>query len=381
MAFGRQGTHVTRSAERYFLDVVSGRRSGVDAAALRALLLAAEGPFRLAVGLRNHLYDHGYRTAVSLPRPTIGIGNLTTGGTGKTPMVCFLATALAAAGRHPAVLMRGYKSDDEPRLIERLISPAPVIPDADRARGAKAALEQHAGIDVFLLDDAMQHRRVRRDLEIVLISAVCPWGYGHVLPRGLLRESRSGLKRADVVVITHAAEAGDSALSEIESVVRRHNANAAVLRSRHVITSFLAGGAAVALADLPYFVACGIGQPESFAAQLARLGKNCVGTRFYPDHHAFSDEEITTLIQRAADAGAAAIVVTEKDWVKLAALQSVRDSAVAFWRARLEIRFEAGGAERLLKLVNQRLANSPSMAESSAAAPPARPEGSSTPPR
>jgi tetraacyldisaccharide 4'-kinase len=302
--------------------------------------------------------------SAALPRATVSVGNLTTGGSGKTPLVCWMAAQTIAAGRTPAVLMRGYKSrhgkSDEQALIAQALPAMTVMADPDRRRGAAAALDADSRIDLFLLDDAMQHRSVRRNVEIVLVDAAQPWGWDHLLPRGLLREPVAGLKRAHAVVITRSGNASAAQLADIETTVQRHNVHAIVLSADHVMTSLLSHDNADApmsmLADLPYIAACGIAQPESFVAGLRRHGKTCVGHKFFPDHHPFTEQDISALRLLAREKGASAIIVTEKDWVKLAQLPAARDAGIPFLRAQLSIEFSHGDGRRLLDLVLQRTA-------------------------
>jgi tetraacyldisaccharide 4'-kinase len=352
------------SSEEFFLEMISGRRRGALAAAMRAALSAAEIPYRGLMRLRNGLYDRRMLPSHRLPRPAVSIGNLTTGGTGKTPLVCWLAAAAQAMGRKPAVLMRGYKSNqgssDEQREIEQFVPGTVVIANPDRVRAAAMALEKSPEIDLFILDDAMQHRRAARDVEIVLISAVCPWGLGHVLPRGLLRESPAGLRRADAIVLTHAGEVGKQRLDEIQTTVRRYNSRSPLFLADHALVGLLSADEVeepmTALADKPYLVACGIGDPESFAASLARHGGVCVGRRFFPDHHHFTDADVIGLRRAAAQASAAAIIVTEKDWMKIRHLPAAQEAAGILRRAKLSIRFDASGQAKLLELIWQRTA-------------------------
>jgi tetraacyldisaccharide 4'-kinase len=348
---------VSDSSERFFLDVVSGRRRGAGSTALRLALAVASPPYAAATRLRNLLYDRGVLPSRSLPRPAVSVGNITVGGTGKTPLVCWLASALRAAGRKPAVLLRGYKTADEEILIAQASPDTPVVADPDRRHGAQAALAKQADVDLFILDDAMQHRRVRRNFEIVLINAAQPWGYGSVLPRGLLREPIGGLCRADAVVFTHASEASLDQLVDVEATLRKHNRDAPIFLADHELTGIMAPKEELpmsALSDRPYFVAAGIGQPDSFLAALQAHGKKCVGHRVFADHHRFSNEDVASLRRQAA--GAAAIVVTEKDWTKLRNLSVIQDDGIPFWRAQLRIHFRNDGDKRLLDLVCRRTA-------------------------
>jgi tetraacyldisaccharide 4'-kinase len=363
---------VSKSAERSILDVMSGRRSGPAAALARTGLSIVEPFYAGAMVLRNLAFDAGLHKAHRLPRPVISVGNITTGGTGKTPVVAWIADQLRAAGRHPAILLRGYKSisgkgapiSDEQQLLTAALNPpggataaVPVVADPDRVRGSAIALGRHPEIDVFLLDDGFQHRRVARDLDVVLISATNPFGYGHVLPRGLRREPMRGLRRAGVFLVTHANEAAAEQLRQITQTLAHHNAAAPVFRADHTLTGFREFNPAAPdrpikrsmsdLGSVRYFAACGIGQPESFLAALkSRHGAACIGHRFFPDHHAFTDADLLALHTAARGAGADVLIVTEKDWVKLAGLPSLRETC-RIWRAQLGIHFWESDAEQL----------------------------------
>src|SRR4051794_36561894 len=183
--------------ERSFHRIVSGEATGVGPASIRALLSLAEPFYAAAAGARNRAFDRDPRKLRRLPRPVISIGNLTAGGTGKTPVVRWLASRLRDDGLRVAVLSRGYKATpgslgDEQRMLESLLNgpgkvPVVIRADPDRYSTGVAALREHPEIDVFLLDDGFQHRRLGRDLDLVLVNMTEPFGYGHVLPRGLLR--------------------------------------------------------------------------------------------------------------------------------------------------------------------------------------------------
>jgi tetraacyldisaccharide 4'-kinase len=341
--------------ESAFLDICSGRRRGAGAAFLRGALRVAEIPYSAGMGLRNSLYDLAILKATPLPHPTISVGNITTGGTGKTPIVSWLTASLSAVGRHPAILLRGYKGTDEQTVLATANPHCVVVANPDRVAGAKLAQNQDSQIDLFILDDAMQHRRVKRNLEIVVINAREPWGYGHVLPRGLLREPLSGLKRAGAFVITHFSEIAPASLKKIETTIRKHSA-APIFNSDHLLTGLdSANGSArvpmSALANKKYFVACGIGSPESFISLLSNFGGQLAGKRFFVDHHPFSDSDAVALKRDAEACGAEWVIVTQKDWAKL----RVFDAAQSFVTAALEIRFAGGHAQKLLELVLQRI--------------------------
>jgi tetraacyldisaccharide 4'-kinase len=355
-------TLLNPSTEQEFLDLVSDNNRSATAAALRSLLWGAQQPYSVAVGARNIFYDRRWLPVHRLPRPTISVGNLTTGGTGKTPFVCWLVAALQAASRRPAVLMRGYKSNqqfsDEQALISRLCPGTTVIADPDRVRGSIAALGKDPALDLFILDDGMQHRRVWRDLDIVLISAVSPWGYGHLLPRGLLREPPSSLRRSGAVIITHCSEVDAATLAAIESTVRRYNASCPIFHADHTITSLVSSGVNAqlplsVLSEKKYFAACGIGQPQSFLANLASHGSECAGHHFFPDHYHFTENDVAQIRRQAAQVSAEMIVVTEKDWTKLCSLPAISAAGIPIYAARLQFRLKSDEEQPLLDLVQR----------------------------
>ena len=329
--------------------------TGEDRSALARLTrlgtAAAEPAYAAAMRVRNGLYDRGLKRAHDLGRPTVSVGNVTTGGTGKTPVVAWLARRLFDAGRRPSVLLRGY-GDDETRVLRQALGDAvPVQPDPSRVAAAAAVLRDHPSVDLFVLDDAFQHRRARRDLDVVLVSATDPFGLGHVLPRGLLREPLSGLGRAGAVVITRADAVPAERLVDIERTIRRHNATAPVYRADHVHAGLWrpADGTELALstlADGPFFAVAGIGDPADLDRQLRRFGPAYAGHRWFADHHAYAPADVAAI---AAAAGGAAVVTTEKDWVKLAAVPAA--TALPMLVLRLAVRFHGDDEQRLLAQV------------------------------
>ncbi|MHC4480063.1 MAG: tetraacyldisaccharide 4'-kinase, partial [Planctomycetota bacterium] len=194
---------------RFHRAVISRDRRGPFLLLARALLRGAAGGYGLGVALRNGLYRIGWRRPRRVGVPVISVGNITAGGTGKTPFVAWLARLLVIRKRWPAILSRGYGRDrrlgvdDENALLARLTPQVPIVVNSDRLEGAESAVSQHAA-DVLILDDGFQHRRIARDLDVVLIDALWPFGAGHLLPRGLLREPLGGLRRAGFFLITRA---------------------------------------------------------------------------------------------------------------------------------------------------------------------------------
>jgi tetraacyldisaccharide 4'-kinase len=271
----------------------------------------------------------------------VSIGNITTGGTGKTPVTRWLAEKLIAAGLRPAVLLRGYKGGDEQKLLQSQLPSIPVHANPSRIDGAQEVLKTEK-IDLFILDDGFQHRKIHRDFDLVLIDASNPFGFGHVLPRGLLREPMDGLSRAHAFLITHA-ELG--CLPEIEQTLRRFNPDAPIYRSRHVATGLQD------LSGQKVLVFCGIGNPSSFLKQIESTGATIVNSRAFNDHHQYSAEDLTNLRNRARMAGAEALVTTEKDWVKLADIVDQVGDLPPIVRAQLTIQFENDDEQKLFERI------------------------------
>jgi tetraacyldisaccharide 4'-kinase len=348
------------STEQYILRVMSGRKRGLGATALRAILSLGEPVYSAFVNRRNHRFDAG-KNVRKLPRPVVSVGNLTAGGTGKTPVVRWLTERLRAARRHPAILLRGYKSvqgvSDERRMLEASLNvpgqtPIVVHVNPDRFLGGSEVLREHPEVDVFVLDDGFQHRRLARDFDLVLINAAEPFGFGHLHPRGLLREPLTGLKRAHAAIITRVDEAPPAAIAEIERRIREHNSAVPIFHSchAHVRLKSPEGLLAIeALADRKVFAFCGIGDPESFFRQVKRRAGTLVGSRAFADHHAYRDLDLVDLSRAAETAGAEILVTTEKDWTKLNALTT--GIALPLFRVEMAIQFREGDEEGLLKLL------------------------------
>jgi tetraacyldisaccharide 4'-kinase len=344
--------------------VMSGEARGATATLLRAATSAAEPFYSLAASARNRLFDTGVLRTVRLPRPVISVGNITTGGTGKTPLVRWLAARLRDHGKRLAILSRGYQAapgtlGDEQLMLDRLLNGpgatnrVSIAANPDRVAAATALLRDRPEIDLFILDDGFQHRRVRRDLDLVVISATSPFGYGRVLPRGMLREPLRGLSRAGAFVVTHADAVEPAALERIELEVRRHNPDAPLYRAAHVQSALRRHDGEVmpldALRGRTWFAFCGIGDPLRFSNQLQSAGGRRAGFRAFPDHYDYTADDVATLKRDAVAAGADVLVTTEKDWAKLGRLPAAgeTDEAVPIWRVDVELQFMAHDAARL----------------------------------
>lgn len=324
------------------LATIQAGGGGPLCAVARAALAALAVPYGVVARRRLAAYDPGRRTPTRLPVRVVCVGNLTAGGTGKTPFVAWLARRALAAGRRPAVLSRGYGPrpagaalSDEGLVLRDLLGDGVVLhEDPDRVRGGRALLAVHPEVDLVLLDDGFQHRRLARDVDVVLLDATNPFGHGHGLPRGLLREPVEGLARAHVVVLTRTERATPEALDALDARVAALAPAARRARARTVPRALVraADGADLplrALAGTPVFAWAGIGNPRAFEALLEDLGARVVGRRFERDHRAIGPGDAEAVVREARACGAALVVVTRKDLVKLRAASAAGASAPA----------------------------------------------------
>jgi tetraacyldisaccharide 4'-kinase len=349
--------------EHYVRRVMSGQQTGLRASALRVAMAAAALPYGLASSMRNRIFDAGFRKMGRLPRPVISVGNITSGGTGKTPVIRWLAEQLRSAGQTVAILSRGYRAQpgflgDEQRMLSELLNrpgqhAVHIGADPNRFRGGNDLLREHPDINVVLLDDGFQHRQLARDFDLVLVNAAEPFGFGHVLPRGMLREPLRGLNRANAFLLTRCDHVSEAQLKLIRQRLRRHNPAAPIFQSVHTNV----GPAATGLAGRRWFLFCGIGDPESFVRQLTTVaGSAPAGQRLFPDHHAYTSDDIRALRSEAVSVGADVLVTTQKDWVKLAALPETREAGPAIWPVDVEIHFPGDDEAQLLAAINVAIA-------------------------
>lgn len=302
------------------------------------------------INVRNGLYEKDIFKSLSLGAPAISVGNITVGGTGKTPLVAFIAEILAENGEKPCILTRGYKrqnpkervlvsdyekvladvktAGDEPfELARKLLGKAVVIADANRAAAAKWALENFE-VTAFVLDDAFQHRQARRDLDIVCIDAANPFGNEKILPSGILREPLENLKRADLIVITRANLAKN--LSKLKIQSSKLNPDGLIFTAENKISD---------LTELEEFNAipqsrpkssgrqprstdrclafCALGNPDNFFEQLRQEDFNLISTQKFPDHHFYTSKDVEAIEEKAGQSGVGVLLTTAKDAVKL----------------------------------------------------------------
>jgi len=297
--------------------------------------------------VRNALFERGFFKSHALGAPTISVGNITVGGTGKTPLVAFVAQTLIEKGEKVCILTRGYgrenpkqrvlvadgerilsdakKAGDEPfELAKKLSGKAIIVTDSNRVAAAKFALENFAP-SVFVLDDAFQHRKAQRDLDIVLIDATNPFGNEKTLPFGRLREPLGNLARADLIIITRANLAEN--ISNLKSQISNLSPHSPIITAENKISNL------IELEDFrenrnpksripkPKSVAfCALGNPENFFEQLRRENFDLTATRKFPDHHRYTQTDISNLEADAKSVGSDSLLTTAKDAVKISKL-------------------------------------------------------------
>ena len=336
-------------AHRLYLETISGQRQGLWGPLARLGLSACVPFYDAAARLNRLMYDHAWRNMHRVPVPVISVGNLSTGGTGKTPTVAWIVNRLLGQGVRPGILSRGYKSlddagNDEKRLLDAICPGVPHIQNRDRVAGARQAAGDH-NCEVLVLDDGFQHRRLHRDLDIVLIDAVNPWGHRHLLPRGLLREPPGSLCRADLVIMTRSNQVESFARESLRREISRWT-KAPVCDSSFESTGWVGdSGEAVGLEMLRGRRAaafCGIGNPEGFSRSLAGIGMNLTDSqwRIFPDHYHYDSREIRRLNEWADAVGAECLVTTRKDLVKVPRLNR---PGRPIWALDIEMAFHDPG--------------------------------------
>lgn len=319
--------------------ILAGHDRSLRATVTRTALSLLEPGYRAVIAARNLTFDAGLREPVKLNRPTLSVGNLTTGGSGKTPVVLAIARLLLNLNHRPAILLRGYRSTNQHRsdeatlLSDELGCHVIVEPDPDRVAAAARVLQRKPDVSVFLLDDAFQRRQVHRDLDLVLIDATLPWGFDHLLPRGLLREPVTALRRADAVLITRADAVEPATIQAIDQRMAAITGQPSLghvsftwgdLRDQFEQTHTLDS-----LRHQRVLGFTGLGNPASFWATLERVAQ-VVHRLEFPDHHPYTQRDLHDVILHAATKHRAdAVVMSQKDWVKIKPILSGCKNPVA----------------------------------------------------
>jgi tetraacyldisaccharide 4'-kinase len=347
--------------EQWYRSVISGERIGAGAALLRLAFEGLSAGYGLVVGARNLSFDWGLRQQVQLTDrsgkkvPVISVGNVTTGGTGKTPTVIMLARELTKMGRRPAVLTRGYGAPtlpdgtrakaDEVLVIEHECPGVPVVVNGDRVAGGRVAIDMHDA-DVLVIDDGFQHRRIARDLNIVLVDATEPLGIPGLLPRGTWREPPHNLKRANMIMLTRCEQVSPQLADLAAGLLTQWVSPRAIFQQRTAVTGVYDADdnpvpLVASLGGLGgYRVAAmaGIGNPQGFLHTVQSLGMHVAIGCWFNDHHRYhAAHDLASLARFGAQRKLDAVVTTLKDWVKLRG-QPLPPAMPPIWHVRIEAR-------------------------------------------
>jgi len=318
-----------------FGQLVSGRSTGFKSQMLRFPLRVISQGYKAVVILRNFLYSRGWLKIYHANAIVISVGNITTGGTGKTPFVIWLCKFLQQRKIHCAILTRGYKTHtkgqetrderretkiDEPAMLVESCPQAIVIVNPDRVAGANEAVNKFDA-KVLIMDDGFQHRRLARDFDIITIDATRPFGYGKLLPAGLLREPVDSLKRADVIVITRSDQVTGEELIKLEKKLLSINNNMIIVKAIHSpVCAKTTDNKEISIKELKgkkIFAFCGIGNPDAFLNTIKDFGANPAGVKIYDDHYHYANKDTADIRKKAMNLKADLILTTQKDWSKI----------------------------------------------------------------
>ena len=328
--------------EEYLLDIIKGRKQGLLPTLILLILTGLAKIYRVIIYIRKKLYEWKIIKSKALDATVISVGNITVGGTGKTPIVKKMAADLEAAGFKTVVLSRGYKGEfnedigvvanansilmsaaeagDEPYLLAQFLESTPVIVGASRQQTGKYACVRFEP-DFIILDDGFQHWQVQRDYDIVAIDAVNPFGGEELLPGGLLREPLSSLNRADRVVLTRADQVDEEQLKVIKNKIKQIESDLKIISTRHQPTylrDIISNQQQeIDLKNKRVMAVSGIGNPRSFEMTLEELGAEIVKKIRYQDHHSYTEGEINRLFTLATVHNVDKIITTEKDAVSI----------------------------------------------------------------
>jgi tetraacyldisaccharide 4'-kinase len=345
-----------RAPELWLQEAWHGRASSL----VRAGLSAAAAAYRAALAARAASYRIGLLSTRGLPVPVISVGNVTVGGSGKTPLAEIVVLALREMGARPALISRGYgrrtrgvrivadgggvrlgarDGGDEPVLLAERLPGVPVVVGESRYDAGAVAIGT-CFANALVLDDGFQHRTLRKDLDIVVVSGCDPWGNGRLFPRGSLREPLSALRRAGLVVVTNPPT--KAVVSDIAHVVRRTGSSATVISGAYHPTSLRRGDhgraeAPEALFGRKVLALAGLAAPRAFVATAEGLGAEVAGLAEFPDHHWYTVGDLARVAARVRKTGAEAVLTTEKDWVRL---RETAQGDVPFWV--LSVRLDMG---------------------------------------
>ena len=376
--------------QQTYRKLISGQSNGFIASVMRFFLGSAAIGYSLIVRLRNFMYSKGLLKVHHVDAAVLCVGNITVGGTGKTPLVVWLCNLLTQNYKC-AILTRGYKATvqenkdfkDEIAILVESCPGVKVIVNPNRVAGASEAINKYA-TKILIMDDGFQHRRLARDLDIIAIDATQPFGFGKLLPAGLLREPVSSLKRAGAVVVTRCDQVTDAELDELERKLRAINPGIIIARATHTPVSVeypeptvIPAKAGIQkdskkmdsclrrndkveqLRGKKVFAFCGIGNPDAFLNTIKDLEAELAGSMVFDDHCDYTDACLTEIKKQAKELGVDLILTTQKDWTKiiskLESQNSASQSYLPFAYLAIEIKFLTG-EDKLTALINDTLA-------------------------
>jgi tetraacyldisaccharide 4'-kinase len=318
--------------KEYYLSILYGQQGGFTAALIKSTLSAFTYPYSAVLNTREFLYKNSVFKSTRLPVKVISIGNITTGGTGKTPLVEFIARYLLEKNKKVAILSRGYGGNnplqknndnvnDECLILKENLREVPVLAGKDRVSNGKKAIREF-GVDCLLLDDGFQYLKLKRDLDIVVIDSLNPFGGENLIPRGSLREPLKNLGRAGLFIISHCNQSKKQIIKSIYTKLNYVNNDAPVCESIHrpMHIESMTDGSILGpewLMGKRIYGLSAIGNPESFTYTLKGLGADLIKHRKFHDHHNYNREEMGYIVSEARSLDADAIVVTQKDIVKI----------------------------------------------------------------
>lgn len=361
--------------EKPILEIIKGERKGWSAEIAKLLLTPLAWTYAVVSRCRNIAYDVGLKRQHHSKAIVVSIGNIVAGGTGKTPLTLMIAREMRNWG-NLAVVSRGYRSKaekmatpiflskggkiffssetcgDEPCLLAKNLPGVSVIVGRDRVQASLMAVE--SGAQMILMDDGMQHRRLARDFEVVVLDARVPLGYGYFLPRGLLRDSPKSLSRADLIFINRIKDL--QRVDEIEGLVRPHS-DAPIVAAKNVfVGAWYSNRVKVpSLKAVKVGLFCGIGQPRDFFETVKETGAEIVHEHYFVDHEAPSILELQQIADKSRESGAELILCTEKDWVKIQSTDELSLS-LAWVQVSMEIVYGKESWEQFLVKIKDKVA-------------------------
>ncbi|RLS39644.1 MAG: tetraacyldisaccharide 4'-kinase [Planctomycetota bacterium] len=339
-----------------WMDIMSGQRRGVVASACRVGLSVLSSGYAAVTGVRNLAFDHGWRESTRVAAKVISVGNLTAGGTGKTPTVAWVVRTLQELGASPAIISRGYGGqggvNDEKLVLDQLVPGVPHLLNPKRVLAAQELMNRPEAERprTLVLDDAFQHRQIARDFDLILIDCLNPWGFGHLLPRGLLREPLRSLSRASCVLMTRCDQVDEEVRQTILSTIRRWT-TVPILMSSFQPTRLINSRGEVrpieTLRQEHVAAFCGIGNPMGFRRTLTSCGVSIpdVHFRVYPDHHAYQTEDLHEIGDWARSMQVECLVSTQKDLVKIPRT-TLND--IPLWAVEISLKFDDPESESQL---------------------------------